>query len=99
VVERDLDLVLGLVELVEGAVPGIELTRMDANPPVLVPVGDESSPVAVADEVGLEPAGEAVLAGRRGAMSRLATSTKARSAKGTALARPRYWSRIPQRPN
>ena len=37
---------------------------MDADPAALVPVGDEASALAVADEVGLEPAGEAVLTGR-----------------------------------
>ena len=36
---------------------------MDADPAALVPVGDEASALAVADEVGFEPAGEAVLAG------------------------------------
>ena len=37
---------------------------MDADPPALVPVGDEASALAIADEVGLEPAGEPVLTGR-----------------------------------
>src|SRR5262245_29869947 len=63
VVERHFDLVLGRVELIEGAVPGVELAGMDADPPALVPVGEEASPLAVADEVGLEPAGEAMLTG------------------------------------
>jgi hypothetical protein len=62
-VESHFDLVFGRVELVEGAIPGVELAGMDADPPSSVPVGDEASPFAVADEVGLEPAGEAVLAG------------------------------------
>src|SRR5512135_1531246 len=65
VVERHFDPVFGGVELVEGAVPGVELSGMDADPPALVPVRDEASALAVADEVGLEPAGEAVLAGGR----------------------------------
>ena len=64
VVERHFDLVLGRVELIEGAVPGVELAGMDADPAALVPVGDEASALAVADEVGLEPAGEPVLTGR-----------------------------------
>ena len=64
VVERYFDPVLGRVELVEGAVPGVELAGMDTDAAALVPVGDEASPRAVADEVGLEPAGEPVLAGR-----------------------------------
>src|SRR5271166_5832999 len=55
VVERHFDLVLGRVELIEGAVPGVELAGMDVDPPALVPVGDEASALAVADEVGLEP--------------------------------------------
>jgi len=64
VVERHLDPVLGLVELVEGAVPGVELAGMDADPAATVPVGDEATAFAIADEVGLEPSGEAVFAGR-----------------------------------
>ena len=35
-----------------------------ADPAALVPVGDEASALAVADEVGLEPAGEPMLTGR-----------------------------------
>jgi hypothetical protein len=61
VVEGHLDLVLGGVELVEGAVPGVELSGMDADPFSLMPVGDEASALAIADEVGLEPAGQAML--------------------------------------
>ncbi len=34
---------------------------MHADPPALVPVREESSALAIADEVGLEPAGEPVL--------------------------------------
>jgi hypothetical protein len=82
VIERHLDLVLGLVELVEGAIPGVELTRMDADPAAFVPVWDEATALAIADEVGFE-----------------ATSTKARSANGTVLARPRCWSKMSQRPS
>ena len=37
---------------------------MDADPAASVPVGDEATALAIADEVGFEPAGEAVLAGR-----------------------------------
>jgi hypothetical protein len=64
VIERHLDLVLGVVESVECAVPGVELTRMDADPAAFVPVRDDASSFTIADEVGLEPSGEAVLAGR-----------------------------------
>src|SRR5271168_4853958 len=64
VIERHLDLVLGVVELVEGAVPGVELAGMDADPAAFVPVRDEASSFAIADEIGLEPPGEAMLAGR-----------------------------------
>ena len=64
VIQRHFDLVLGLEELVEGAVPGIELAGMDADPSAAVPMGDEPSALAVADEVGLEPAGQAMLTGR-----------------------------------
>jgi hypothetical protein len=64
VVEGHFDPVLGREELVEGAVPGVELAGMDADPSALVPVRDEASALTVADEVGLEPGGEPVLAGR-----------------------------------
>src|SRR5689334_20364558 len=56
VVERHFDPVRGGEELVEGAVPRVELARMDADPAAPVPVGDEASALAIADEVGLEPA-------------------------------------------
>src|SRR5262249_54853225 len=65
VVERHFDRLLGRAELIEGAIPGVELARMDADPAALVPLGDEASALAVADEVGLEPAGEPMLTGRR----------------------------------
>ena len=51
------------MELVEGAVPGVELAGVDADPAARVPLGKEASALAVADEVGFEPAGQAVLTG------------------------------------
>src|SRR5450759_5855134 len=42
VVECHLDLIFGRVELVEGAIPGVELTGMNADSLALVPVGDEA---------------------------------------------------------
>ena len=65
-IEGHLDLVLGGYELIEGAVPGLELLEMDPDPLVLVPVGHESPAPAIADEVGLQPAGQAVFAGGPG---------------------------------
>jgi len=62
--QRDFNAFFGRVELVEGAVPSVELPGVDADPAALVPVGNEASALAIADEVGLEPAGQAVLAGR-----------------------------------
>src|SRR4051812_28480159 len=62
--QRDFDAFFGRVELVEGAVPSVELPGVDADSAALVPVGNEASALAIADEVGLEPAGQAVLAGR-----------------------------------
>ncbi len=62
--QRHFDPVLGAEELVEGAVPGIELTGMDADPAAAVPMGDEPSARSVADEVGFEPAGQAMFTGR-----------------------------------
>src|SRR5262249_49056268 len=63
VVQRHFDPVLGREEPVEGAIPGIELAGMDTNPSPLVPMGEKASALAVADEIGLEPAGQAVLTG------------------------------------
>src|SRR5262249_49427217 len=63
-IQRHFDAVLGLEELIEGAIPGVELAGMDADPAAAVPMGEEAAAPAVADEVGLEPAGQAVLAGR-----------------------------------
>src|SRR5206468_174035 len=60
-IQGHFDLVFGLEELVEGAIPGIELAGMDADPAAAMPVGEEAAALAVADEVGLEPAGQAVL--------------------------------------
>src|ERR1700721_1715363 len=54
-VERHLNLLLGGMELIEGAIPSIELARMDTDPSALVPMGDEASSLTVAYEVGLEP--------------------------------------------
>src|SRR5262249_30205659 len=62
-VEGHFDPVFGREELVEGAVPGVELAGMDADPVALVPMGEKTSALAVADEVGLEPAGQAMLTG------------------------------------
>src|SRR5207248_10295329 len=59
-----LDLVLGVVELIEGAIPGIQLPGMDADPPPLVPVREEASAPTITDEITFEPAGQSVLAGR-----------------------------------
>jgi hypothetical protein len=98
-VERQLDPVPGREELVEGAIPGIELAGRDADPPPLVPVGEEASSPAVADEVGLEPAGQAVHAGRGDEAVGGQASTKARSAKESPPAGPRCRSRIARRPN
>ncbi len=63
VIKSNLDLFLGGHELIEGSVPGFQLAEVDADPLVLVPFGKEPSPPAVADEVGLQPAGQAVFAG------------------------------------
>jgi hypothetical protein len=63
VVQRHVDLVLGRVQLIESAIPGVELAGIDSDPPMLAPVRDEASSLAIADEVGLEPTGQAVLAG------------------------------------
>jgi hypothetical protein len=64
VIEGHFDPVLGGAELIERAIPGVQLPGMDADPSAGVPMGDEAPALAIADEVGLEPAGEPVFAGR-----------------------------------
>ena len=63
VIEGQLDLFLGGCELIEGAVPGLELLKMNPDPLVLVPARHKPPPLTVADEIGLQPAGQAVFAG------------------------------------
>jgi hypothetical protein len=50
VIQRHFDAVFGCEELAEGTVPGVELARMNTDPPALEPVRDEASALAVADE-------------------------------------------------
>ena len=47
-----------------GAMPGFELLEMDPDSLVLVPVWHEPAAPAIAEEVGFQPAGQAVFAGR-----------------------------------
>ena len=62
-IEGHLDLLLGRHELIESAVPGLELLEVDPDSLVLVPVGHEPAAPAIAEEVGLQPAGQAMFAG------------------------------------
>src|SRR5208282_429463 len=95
-IEGHLDLLLGGHELIEGAVPGLELLEVDPDSLVLVPIGHEPAAPAIAEEVGLQPAKPCSLAGR---MSRLATRTNARSANRTPLALPSAASRMVHSPS
>src|SRR5262249_13909120 len=63
-VERHFDALFGPMELVEGAIPGVELAGVDADALTLMPVWDKASSLAIAHEVGLEPAGPPMLTGR-----------------------------------
>src|SRR5262249_22255580 len=63
VVERLLDPLLGLGELIECAIPGLELAGMDPHPLALVPVRAEAAPQTIADEVRREPTGQSMFAG------------------------------------
>ena len=65
-IKGHLDLLLGGHELVEGAVPGLELLEVDPDSLVLVPVGHEPAAPAIAEEVGLQPAGQADVRWRGG---------------------------------
>ena len=62
-IEGHLDLFLGGHELIEGAVPGLELLEVDPDSLVLVPIGNEPAAPAIAEEVSLQPAGQAMFAG------------------------------------
>ena len=64
VVQGHLDAIFGRQELIEGAIPGVELAGMNADPSAVVPMRNEATTFAVADEVGLEPAGQPMLTGR-----------------------------------
>src|SRR5262249_30202911 len=63
-VQRHLDSLFGPVELIERAIPGLQLGGMRTNASVLVPLRHESAAFAVTDKVGLQPAGDPVLTGR-----------------------------------
>ena len=69
-----LDLRLALEQLIERAVPLLELTRLDPHPwrpaglarKIVAPCGQPATAVAIADEVGLQPPRQAMFAARRG---------------------------------
>ena len=72
--QRVLDLRLARQQLIERAVPVLELPRRDPHPwrparlalGVVAPRRQEAAATAIAHEVGLQPARQAMLAGRRG---------------------------------
>jgi hypothetical protein len=68
VVKSHFDPIFGSVKLVKCPVPRFELSRVDADAATLVPLRDKSSALAIANEVGLKPAGQPVLT-RRGDQS------------------------------
>ena len=96
-IEGHLDLLLGRHELIQGAVPGLELLEVDPDSLVLVPVGHEPAAPAIAEEVSLQPAGQAMFAG--GADESIGDQTNARSANGTPLALPSAASRMVHSPS
>jgi hypothetical protein len=62
VVQRHFDLFLGLVQLIERAIPGVELAGVHPHPITLVPVRNESPPHAIAHVVGLQPTTQTMFA-------------------------------------
>src|SRR5271157_2115208 len=62
-IKGHLDLLLGGHELVQGMVPGFELLEVDPDSLVLVPIGNEPAAPGIAEEVSLQPAGQAIFAG------------------------------------
>src|SRR5207247_8513999 len=63
-IETYLDLALGRDQAIQGAIPGTQLAKVHFDALVGMPVRQEASALAIADEVGLQPAGQAMLAGR-----------------------------------
>ena len=61
-IQRHLDLGLGLHQPVQGSIPGVELLMMDPHPAALLPVRHETPPLPIADEIGLQPTRQPVLA-------------------------------------
>ncbi len=49
--------------MIEGVIPGLKLLEMNPDPLMPVPARHEPPPLTVADEIGLQPAGQAVFAG------------------------------------
>jgi hypothetical protein len=50
------------MQLIECAIPGVELIGIHPHPIALTPVGYEAASRAIADEVGLEPTGQTMFA-------------------------------------
>ncbi len=49
--------------MIEGAIPGLKLLEMNPDPLMPVPARHEPPPLTIADEIGLQPPSQAVLAG------------------------------------
>ena len=96
-VQRHLDPLFSPVELIERAIPGLELGGMHPNTSMQMPLRHKSAAFAVTDKVDLEPAGDAVLTA--GTDEPIGHEYDARSANGTSLDRPSDSSRIFQRPS
>src|SRR5262249_22981768 len=54
----------GRDQAIQRAIPGTQLAKVDLDPLVGMPVRQEAPALAIANEVGLQPAGQTVLAGR-----------------------------------
>ena len=63
-IESDLDLFLGGHELIQRSIPGFQLLEVDADSVMLVPTGNKPPALAVTDEIGLQPTGQAMFTGR-----------------------------------
>src|SRR5262249_45751415 len=61
--ESQFDRFLRGQELIESPVPGFQLPEMNADPVVPMPVGQKAAASTVADEVSLQPTGQAMFAG------------------------------------
>ena len=64
VIQRQLDATLVQIQVIERAIPGLQLPQVDLDSDVLFPARNVAPSLAVADIIGFQPAGQRMLASR-----------------------------------